>query len=528
LPKYKTLQKCGCKSNELDSRETNMKRNHIKSLLASAVLTAMFAGNVGAQEGDIQQVLQLASNGDTKEALALLDRNTDVNQSQSDGTTMLHWAIYYNDLDLVKQLLRRDADVNARNEYGATPLSQAAITGNPEILQELLEAGVDVNERGADDQTALMIIARTNNLAAANVLIKAGADVNAVEQWRGQTALMWATAQQQPEMVKLLIENGADVNARSLPNNWERQVTAEPRMKILPAGGLTPLLYAAREGCTLCTQYLIEAGADIEKTDPDGITPLVMANLNAKWDSAKLLLEAGANPDKWDIYGRSPLYTAVDYNTLPHGGRTDRLSADLTTSFEIVKLILDKGGNPNLQLKLFPPYRALGADRGADGLLKTGATSLFRAARGGDAPVVKLLIEKGALLDLPNEDDVTPLIVAAGYRASAIDTRGRFRSEQEAFEVARLLLEAGANVNAAESFGQTAIFGAATQGWNTIVQLLADHGADLEHKDTAGNTVIDAAMGRAGRFGRGSGGDEHVETAALLEKLIAGRKGAAQ
>jgi uncharacterized protein len=339
---------------------------------------------------------------------------------------------------------------------------------------------------------------------------------------------MWATAQQQPEMVKLLIENGADVNARSLPNNWERQVTAEPRMKILPAGGLTPLLYAAREGCTLCTQYLIEAGADIEKTDPDGITPLVMANLNAKWDSAKLLLEAGANPDKWDIYGRSPLYTAVDYNTLPHGGRTDRLSADLTTSFEIVKLILDKGGNPNLQLKLFPPYRALGADRGADGLLKTGATSLFRAARGGDAPVVKLLIEKGALLDLPNEDDVTPLIVAAGYRASAIDTRGRFRSEQEAFEVARLLLEAGANVNAAESFGQTAIFGAATQGWNTIVQLLADHGADLEHKDTAGNTVIDAAMGRAGRFGRGSGGDEHVETAALLEKLIAGRKGAAQ
>src|SRR5688500_4777658 len=159
-----------------------MKRNHIKSLLASAILGAMFAGTANAQEGDIQQVLQLASNGDTKEALALLDRNTDVNQSLSDGTTMLHWAIYYNDLGLVKQLLRRDADVNARNEYGATPLSQAAITGNPEILQELLDAGVDVNERGADDQTALMIIARTNNLAAANVLIKADADVNAVEQ----------------------------------------------------------------------------------------------------------------------------------------------------------------------------------------------------------------------------------------------------------------------------------------------------------------------------------------------------------
>src|SRR5688572_5477383 len=206
------------------SRVKNMKSHHIRTFLATAVLAAMLASASHAQDGNAEQMLQLASEGETKSALELLGRNTDVNQSQSDGTTLLHWAIYYNDLDLVKQLLRRDADVNARNEYGATPLSQAAITGNPEILQELLDAGVDVNERGADDQTALMIIARTNNLAAANVLIKAGADVNAVEQWRGQTALMWAAAQQQPEMVKLLIEKGADVDARSLPNNWERQV----------------------------------------------------------------------------------------------------------------------------------------------------------------------------------------------------------------------------------------------------------------------------------------------------------------
>jgi uncharacterized protein len=505
-----------------------MKSHHIRSLLATAVLTAMLASASHAQDGDAERLLQLASEGETEAALELLDRNIDVNQSQSDGTTLLHWATYYNDVDLVKQLLRRDADVNARNEYGATPLSQAAITGNPEILQALLDAGADVNERGADDQTALMIIARTDNIAAAEVLIEEGANVNVAEKWRGQTALMWAAAQKQPEMVKLLLENGAAVDAQSLLNKWERQVSGEPRMKILPAGGFTPLLYAAREGCTLCTQYLIEAGADINKPDPEGVTPLVMANLNAKWDSAKLLLEAGANPDKWDIYGRSPLYTAVDYNTLPHGGRADRLSEDLTTSFEIIQMILDKGANPNLQLKLFPPYRALGADRGADGLLKTGATALFRAARGGDAPVVKLLIEKGALLELPNEDDVTPLIVAAGYRASAIDTRGRFRTEQEAFEVTRILLEAGAEPNAVESAGQTAIFGAATNGWNTLVQLLADHGADLEHKDSAGNNVVDAAMGRAGRFGRGSGGEEHLETAALIEKLIAEGKGTAQ
>jgi len=500
-----------------------MKQNYIARALAAAFITVLGA-TTNAQNTNDQSFLELASKGEVAAALQILGSVTDVNQAQADGTTALHWAVYYHDVDLVKALLSRAANTNARNEFGATPLAQAAITGNPDIISALLAAGADANERGADDQTALMIIARTNNLDAAKVLINAGADVNTVEKWRGQTALMWAAAQMQPDMVQLLLASGAAVDAQSLPNNWERQVTGEPRMKILPVGGFTALLYATREGCTLCTQYLIAAGADLNKTDPEGVTPLVMATLNAKWDSAKLLLDAGANPDKWDIFGRTPLYGAVDYNTLPHGGRADRLSADLTTSLEIAQLVLAKGGNPNLQLKLFPPYRALGADRGADGLLRTGVTPLFRAARGGDAEAMKLLIANGALVDLPNEDDVSPLMVAAGYRASAIDTRGRFRTELEALEVARLLLEAGAQVNAQESFGQTAIYGAATNGWNTVVQLLAEHGADLDHKDSAGNTVVDAAMGKAGRFGRGSGGDEHIETAALIEKLIAEKK----
>lgn len=497
-----------------------MRTVKLKATMAGVALATLLSLPAWAADGNEQQLLQLLSSGETVEAGKLLTRSTDVNQAQEDGTTALHWAIYYNDEDLVAQLLKRKASVTARNDYGSTPLSQAAIVGNPLIIKLLLDAGADADERGADDQTALMIIARTPTVEAAQLLVKAGADVNAVEKWRGQTALMWAAAQQQPEMVKFLIQSGADVNARSLPNNWERQVTAEPRMKILPSGGLTPLLYAAREGCTACVAELIKAKADLNKPDPDGVTPLVMAGLNAKWDSMKLLLEAGANPDKWDIYGRNPLYTAVDYNTLPHGGRTDRLSEDLTTPVEIAKLVLAKGGNPNLQLKLFPPYRALGADRGADGLLRTGATSLFRAARGGDIEMTEILLGAGVHVDLGTEDEVTPLIVAAGYRAGAIDTRGRFRTEKQAYEVTQRLLAAGADVNAQETFGQTALFGAATQGWNSVVQLLADNGADLQHKDRNGATALDAAMGRGGAFGRGSGGDAHIETAALLEKLL--------
>jgi ankyrin repeat protein len=500
-----------------------MNTSLLKSALATAVMVATLAARVNAADGNEPQLLQLASEGETQAALALVGGNTDVNQSQSDGTTPLHYAIYYNDVDLVKRLIERGADVKAVNAYGATPLSEAAIAGNTEVITALLKAGADANERGKDDQTALMIIARTPNVDAAKALVAAGADVNAVEKWRGQTALMWAVAQNQPAMTDFLIAEGADVDAQSLPNNWERQVTAEPRMKILPPGGMTPLLYATREGCTACVASLIKAGASLNKADPDGVTPLVMAGLNARWDSMKLLLEAGANPDKWDVYGRNPLYTVVDYSTLPHGGRADRLSSDLTTPIEVAELIIAKGGNVNLQLKLFPPYRALGPDRGADGLLRTGVTPLFRAARGGDVPMMELLLKHNALIELPNEDGVTPLIVAAGFRQAAIDTRGRFRGEKEALAATRVLLEAGADPNLPEVNGQTAIFGAATQGWNSVVQLLAEHGADLQHKDINGKTPHDAAMGQAGLFGRGSGGDQHVETAALIEKLIAER-----
>jgi ankyrin repeat protein len=498
-----------------------MNKPSFKTALAAGILAALLAGQATAQDGNEQQLLELASAGDTAAALELVGRNTDVTQSQSDGTTALHWAIYYNDPALVARLIERGADVKVRNEYGATPLSQAAIIGNTEVIEMLLDAGAEADERGADDQTALMIIARTPNVDAAKVLVAAGADVNAREKWRNQTALMWAAAQQQPAMVDFLIGQGADVDAQSLPNNWERQVTAEPRMKILPPGGMTPLLYATREGCTACVASLIKAGASLNKADPEGVTPLVMAGLNARWDSMKLLLEAGANPDKWDIYGRNPLYMVVDYSTLPHGGRADRLSSDLSTPLEIAELIIAKGGNVNLQLKLFPPYRALGPDRGADGLLRTGVTPLFRAARGGDIPMMELLLKHKALIELPSEEGVTPLIVAAGFRQSAIDTRGKFRNEEQALAATRLLLDAGADPNTTENNGQTAIFGAATQGWSSVVQLLAERGADLQHADVNGNKPVDAAMGRAGAFGRSAGGEQHVETAALIERLIA-------
>tara|TARA_R110000772_G_scaffold177254_2_gene288867 strand:+ start:842 stop:2350 length:1509 start_codon:yes stop_codon:yes gene_type:complete len=471
-----------------------------------------------------QEMLELASRGETQTVLDALTDQTLVGAMQADGTSLLHWAVYYDDLTLAKRLLELGADAQLQNNYGASPMAQAAIVGNPDMLEALLEAGVDPNERYADGQTALMILARTNNLRAAELLLEAGADVNMVEQFRGQTALMWAAAQKQAEMLKLLLEHGADPNARSSLNNWQRQVTAEPRLKVMPVGGLTPLLYAAREGCTLCTLYLIEAGADIQMTDPEGISPLIMACLNAHWDSARLLLEAGAYIDKWDIYGRSPLYATVDYNTIPHGGRVDKVSSDLTSSFEFLTMLLEAGANPNLQLKLLPPFRELSLDRAARGdrlLLIAGTSSLIRAARGADVEAIEILLEHGALIDLPNDNDVTALIAAAGYGQEPGATRGRFRTQAEALLATRALLANGAaDINHQDNTGITALHAAADQGWADIVALLLEYGADPAIEDSFGTTALDYALGRGGRFNGGGGGNVSPETAALLDPSV--------
>lgn len=444
----------------------------------------------------------------------------DVNQRSADGTSALHWAVYHNDVDTVRRLLVAGANPTAKNDYGSTPMSEAAVVGNVEVLKLLLNAGADVESPNADGQTALMIIARTSNVEAAKLLLKRGANVNAREQWRGQTALMWAAAEAQPAMVELLIKHGAQVDARSDVNNWERQVTAEPRMQARPSGGFTPLLYAARKGCVDCAKALVKGGADVNLTDPDGVSPMLMAILNFNFDTAAFLLQAGADVDRWDYWGRSPLYAAVDANTLPTGGRADRPSLDKTTSLELIELLLKAGANPNLQLKLFPPYRSLRDDRGADNMLTVGTTPLIRAAKAGDIPAMKLLLAHGANVDLPTAHGITPLMAAAGNASTKIDTRGRYKTEEQAVEAVKLLLAAGADVNGRDRNGQTALHGAASWGWNGVVKTLVAHNIDLMATDQQGRTAADIAKGVQSGSGR-AGSDPHPETEALLRELMA-------
>jgi ankyrin repeat protein len=473
-------------------------------------------------------LVDAVKSGDRAAALVFLQQKVNVNVAESDGTTALHWAVQKDDADLVDRLIKAGANVNARNDYGSTPMSEAAINGNVAIIDRLLKAGANVESPNDDGQTALMVIARTNNVEAARLLISKGANVNAVEKWREQTPLMWAAAEGQAAMVKELVARGADVNARSHVNDWERQVTAEARAIARPAGGLTPLLYAARQGCLGCTKALAEAGADLDLADPEGVSPLLLSVLNMNFDVAAYLIDKGANVNKWDWWGQSPLYVAVDVNTIPHGGRPDRPSPDETSSKQIIEMLLKKGANPNAQLKLLPPYRNLGNDRGLDGMLNIGTTPLIRAAKAFDAPVIEMLLKYGANPNLANNRGFIPIVAAAGVGSTDADTRGWYTTEdvqQRSIASLDLLLKAGGDVNAADTNGKTLLHGAAFWGWNDVVKYLVDHGANLNAKDNRGNTVIDAALGKAGGNSRGGQRiDVHQDTADLLKKLIAAKQ----
>lgn len=508
----------------------------MKTACRLLALAAALAG--GAAIADVA-LLEASRSGDTAAALALVDDGADVRSSDNSGTTALHWAAHHDNAELAQRLIQAGADVSAANAYGATPLSEAATVGNAEMIGALIAAGVDVDAANADGQTALMIVARSSNVDAARLLIEHGADVNAKESWRGQTALMWAAAQRQPEMTALLIDNGAELDARSNLNQWERQVSVEPRAQWRPPGGWSALAYAARQGCVECARVLLEAGADADLGNEEGMTALLIAVMNLHFDVAAVLIEGGANPDKWDWRGRSPLYAAVDMNTLPHGGRPDRPSVDDATSLDIIEQLLEAGANPDLQLKLNPLWRSIQDDRGKDLLLSIGATPLLRAAKAFDAPAIRLLLEHGANVHLPNDGEITrtqiggitPLMAAAGLGSRPSDSRGEYETpdvQARSIRALELLLAAGADINATDDHGRTALHGAASWGWTETVRFLAERGADLHAADADGVTPYDAAMGNM-EGGRRGGGNvpAHVETVDLLEALMAGSATAA-
>ena len=504
-------------------------------------------------------LLEAAEQGAGAEALARIANGANPNQRDASGTAAIMWAAYHGDLELVNALIDAGADVTSTNAFGTSAITEAAIIGNAQILAALIAAGADPNFENPEGETPIMAVARAGDVDAARVLLDAGADINATEDWGGQSAIMWASARSNPEMVAFLAANGADLDARGVIRQWERKIIKEPRPKDMNKGGFTALLYAAREGCTECARALIEAGADPDLADPERVTPLNMALLNLNFDFAAYMIEAGADVDKWDLFGRSPLYMAADVSTLPvmgNGAMVVIPSLDTHSALDVARLLLEAGADPNIRLKRRPPYRNVPQDRGGDRILAQGATALLRAARAGDTPFVALLLEYGALVDLPSKEGVTPLMAAAGVEFGQRVTRGRNRTEAQVYATIELLLAAGADVNAqmvvepnrrtfinGSALAQgtsypirgrqvpspyavphhTALHGAAMKGYNSVVELLVEHGADLSRADASGALPIDVAMGEYQEDFVSTQAEPLLDTANLIGQLMTER-----
>jgi len=553
--------------------------------LAAFGLLSLGAAAASAATDTPQSLVDMVRTRQRDTALAAIGSpGIDINAKAPDGSTALMWATFYADHEMVQKLLKAGAKADVTSNYGDTALTEAINLQDMELFHTLLDAGANVDSPNLDNQTALMLAISLNNQDMAKQLIDRGANVKAIETFRDQTALMWAAAGNLPDMVDLLLAKGAatQVNLRAKSDDWARQMTSEPRAQFRSrqTGGLTPLLYATRSGCYRCAVSLVQAGADVNKPNPDGVTPLINAIDNRHFDIAMLLLDKGADPNTWDMSGRTPFYVAIDMNSFrgggggfgpPGGGGAVNFGgiggvvggppgrggpagaagppaagapagaggraggpggpggpggaggfrggaggfgggagggARGPTAMDVANRLIGMGVDVNHQLTRKRPY-GNGRDRFTDYDMRDGAGPLFIAALANDQEAMELLLKHGAEVDLPNVFQMTPLMIAAGMRATG-DPGGAGGNER-AYKSIDMLLAAGANINyqitgsrnhtgtimayvaGRDQEGHSALMGAADNGSEGMVRYLLEHGADPTLRDPEGRTALDLA-----------------------------------
>lgn len=419
----------------------------------------------------------------------LLTQHADVDAPQADGMTALHWAAYLDDLEIAKVLVEANANVKATNRYGVTPLSLACQNGNASIVELLLERGADPNTTLRGGETVLMTAARTGKLGPVNALLKRGADVNAKKR-RGQTALMWAAADGHTEVVELLFKAGADIHAT------------------LPDSGFTPFFFAAREGRADVVRALLKAGADVNeamqprraggKNPNKGTSALILAVENGHFELALSLIEAGADPND-QRSGFTPLHVMTWVRKPPRGedeGTPPPPELGKLSSPQFIRELVKRGADVNARLT---------NGKGGLGKFNTkGATPFLMASATADVAYMRLLLELGADPSISNVDNCTLLMVACGIGVGSAAANEVAGEESEVLEAAQLLLKLGADINAVDANGETAMHGAALKNLPKVVQFLADNGAKVEvwnRKNSFGSTPLMFAQGyRPGNF----------------------------
>jgi ankyrin repeat protein len=455
----------------------------------------------------------------TETVRALLKQRADVNGTQPDGTTALHWAAHWNDLEIADQLMRAGANVNALTDLGVTPLYLAAEIGSAGMTEKLLAAGANPSLAASTGVSPLMLAARSGAVGAVRALLIRQADVNAREHTNGQTALMWAAAQGHPEVIRLLAERGVDLHARSLViprivnmgGTGDGNAIPAELIETIQTGGNSAMLFAARRGDIEVAKVLLEFGANVNDTAADGNSALVVAAHSGHGEFAAFLLEKGANPNA-EGAGYNVLHAAV-------------LRGDL----DVVKAGLAHGANPNAPFTKGTPVRRSAADFFLPAPL-VGGTPLLLAAKYASVDMIRALTARGADLQLATKAGMTPLMAASNSDRRRQAVLGGFiqgtrrkpgeiypASESEGVEAVRVLLELGADANAVDGEGNTALHVAVSGQSLPIIKLLADKGARLDVKNKKGLTPL-ALASAGGRRGAAAGG-KPSPVAELLRSL---------
>jgi ankyrin repeat protein len=416
-----------------------------------------------------------------------------------DGTTPLHYAARNRDAAQVRKLLASGIPADAENRYGVTALSLAVEQGDLDTINTLIAAGADVNHALPEGETILMTAARTGNVDVIKALVKRDARVETKDGFYGETALHWATQEDHAGAVAALLDAGADVNGRTASAQFARRNAGLTRLSL---GEWTPLMYAARQGAMDAAKVLLDRDANVNLTDPDGTTALVIAIINYHYDFAAMLLDRGADPNIADKEGVAALYSAIDMNTLPWMfGRPEIAAPSKVTGPQLIGKLVDKGANPNATLTAVQTQRA---HTDGDTSLGIGSTPFMRAAKAGDASTMKLLLAHGAEPNAKQKNNNNALMLAAGlgYRDGnmAVPTKDR-GTTPEIIAAVEVCLNAGADINAAGTNGDTALHFAVTgRGDLEVVKYLVEHGASLTIKNARGQTALDA--GKASRKDR--------------------------